>query len=557
MKTPLLITVLLFANLCVAQKTQKVQYSTYIGGNGSDFTTNIQLTKDDDIIISLSGSTGCVTTPGVHQTLYSGGQNDALLQKRDKNGTLLWSSYFGGGLEEYANKATILKSGKIALAGQTSSLSNIAFNGHQENYGGGTYDGFLAIFNEDGTLDWSTYFGGTGEDAVYGVNEDSEENLYISGYTSSSSNISTVGSYQLLYGGNEDGFLSKFSSDGQLIWSTYIGGSGIDGIVSMDIDASGDLWLGGLSYSTSGLVTNNAFDPIYSGRGDALLMSFDKDGKKVYGTYYGGTDTDAIYVLHIDKAGNIWFGGPAKSATDIASPGAISEFNSGNIDVFLVKFNKNKALEWATYLGGNKWDTFFGMDVDSNGNAILNMMTQSDNFHPIENAMQKTYGGGPWDAVYTKIDSSGNLIWSTFHGGTGNDRGIDVKVNSEGNLIFTTTVGSQNLHTDDADDKMLNGLQDALLAIIKEEEISTLNPVVDILPEINVYPNPVSKTMAISVENPDQYIFEIYDVIGNKMNVNMNKNDHIETDLFLPGLYYVKATNPLKNFTLYKNFIKI
>lgn len=557
MKTRLLFLTLLMTQVCFGQLTQSIKYATYIGGQNDDFATNLQIADNDDIFLAISATGGCVTTQGVHQTAYSGGISDVLIQKRDKNATLIWSTYFGGGAEDIANRVILLKSGKIAVVGQTTSTTNIAKDGFQMFNGGGTYDGFLAVFNEDGTLDWSTYFGGLGEDVIYGIVEDSERNLYISGYTNSSSKIATLDCYQFMYGGNGDGFLAKVSEGGQLIWSTYIGGASLDAIYAMDIDENDNIWFGGITYTTSGIITNNAYKTQYSGRGDGLLMSFDKDGKKLYGTYYGGVDTDEIYVLNIDKSGNIWFAGPTKSATNIATTGAISELKSGSTDVFIVKFNNDRKREWATYLGGNQWETIFGIDIDNDGNAILNMMTQSNDFYPIKDAMQEYFGGGPWDAVYAKIDGNGKLIWSTYHGGNDNDRGIDVKVNSEGDLIFFTTVGSQGMHTDDADDKTLNGTQDGLLVIIKEEELSSVLQAKSNQSEMILYPNPVHESLFVDLENSEDYYIEVFNGIGNKMNLNFQSNRQTETSQLPSGLYYVKAIHRHSQSTIFGTFIKI
>ena len=91
----------------------------------------------------------------------------------------------------------------------------------------------------------------------------------------------------------------------------------------------------------------------------------------------------------------------------------------------------------------------------------------------------------------------------------------------------------------------------------RQEDESPVHQIQDIIPTINVYPNPATKSLALKIENPEEYIFEIYDGAGNKMIVNTNNPNHIETDLLLPGLYIVKATNRSYDFTLYKSFIKI
>lgn len=494
MKELLLLTGLFISQFCFTQTPPKILYATYIGGLGDDdWPTNIQLGENDEIYVSMSASDGCITTPGVHQATHSGGVVDVLIQKRDKNANLVWSTYYGGAGEDIVNRMTLLKTGKLAAVGQTKSLSKIAGNGHQNTHGGGGTDGFLA----------------------------------------------------------------KFSAGGTLLWSTYIGWAALDAIYTMQIDKNDVIWLGGTSYSTNGLSTADAYKSANSGNGDGLLVSFDKEGHKLYCTYYGGLGEDEIYIVCVDETENVWLGGPTSSPGGIATPGAIKTTFDGVYDVYLVKFNKDLEREWSTFLGGSGWDTFFGMDADKDGNVVLALMSASNNFSLAKNAMQSQYGGGDFDAVYTKIDPEGNLIWSTYHGGNGNDRAIDAKVNSGGDLVFLMYAGSQRMNTGDADDQSLDGNTDALLTIIREENTNSVSRSESGQGNYKIFPNPATETLILEIPDIDNYRLDIIDISGKPVSNYTRNGNELTVKNLQNGLYYIRLYGKKTSGVTGISFVKI
>ena len=133
-----------------------------------------------------------------------------------------WSVYYGGINNEYVEEVATDPSGNIVIAGKTKSNSGIATTGaHQVKFGGGASDAFVAKYDSGGNLLWSGYLGGTLTEYAYAVSTDVNGNIYIGGKTNSTNNISTAGSYQPVFGGGgNDGFISKFSPQGDLLWST-------------------------------------------------------------------------------------------------------------------------------------------------------------------------------------------------------------------------------------------------------------------------------------------------------------------------------------------------
>jgi len=160
----------------------------------------------------------------------------------------LWGTYFGGvgAGPEFAHDVIADNLGNVFIVGQTESSSSIASAGHQINFGGSS-DAFLAKFSSDGTLIWSTYYGGGSNDLGYGVAIDGNANVFLGGMTRSTTGISSFG-FQNTYAGNAnntgvgDAFIVKFNSLGVRQWGTYYGGSNGDAGSDVATDNSGNVY---------------------------------------------------------------------------------------------------------------------------------------------------------------------------------------------------------------------------------------------------------------------------------------------------------------------------
>ncbi|HRD37534.1 MAG TPA: hypothetical protein PLC65_02780, partial [Bacteroidia bacterium] len=152
--------------------------------------------------------------------------------------TVLWATYFGGNNSEYIYSSSLDYSANMYVTGYTNSTNNVATVGaFQSSFLGGSQDAILFKFNSLGTLRWATYYGRAGADYGTCVVAGRANNIYFSGWTSSSSAMSTAGSHQPFFGGgSDDGFLAKFDTNGVRIWSTYYGGSGYDDAWACSLD---------------------------------------------------------------------------------------------------------------------------------------------------------------------------------------------------------------------------------------------------------------------------------------------------------------------------------
>ncbi len=321
----------------------------------------------------------------------------------------------------------------------------------------------------DPVLSYSTYLGGTGSDVVNGIAVDAGGNAYVMGVTDSIDFPTTPGVLQpqIASSGNHL-FVTKLNPSGSaLVYSTYFGGSNPNDLpFSIAVDANGSAYLTGRTFSADFPTTAGAFQPMFagpSGTTDVFVTKLDPTGSAlVYSTYLGGTGSfDSASGIAVDGAGNALVVGttgsrdfPTAAAFQPALAGG-DRFGAAN--AFVTKLNPaGTGLVYSTYLGGVSFrggDGASGIAVDGAGNAYVTGTTTSNNFPTTPGAFQRTLGDDgnffslPEDAFVTKFDPAGALVYSTYLGGSGHDRGAGIAVDAGGNAYVTGLVGSLDFPT--------------------------------------------------------------------------------------------------------------
>ncbi len=284
---------------------------------------------------------------------------------------------------------------------------------------------------------WGTYYGGGTLDYCTATDVDAQNNVYITGYTLSTTNIATSGTYQSTLAGSFDAYLAKFNSNGVRIWATYFGGSSVEAAYGMCIASNGNIYLCGDTFSTSGVATASAHQTTYGGGvDDALLVKFDSTGQLLWSTYYGGLYHDIASAVVEDGNGNVIMAGHSESATAIATAGSYNNVYAGGYDVFIVKFDSAGVRQWGTYYGEIDVDECYAIACDVANNIYITGFTTSINNIATPSGHQITYSGLQ-DAFIAKFNAGGTtLLYGTYYGGPGNDAGTSIKVNSSGDIFF-------------------------------------------------------------------------------------------------------------------------
>ena len=255
--------------------------STYLGGNGTEAPHSMIVNSKGELVIyGASSSTDFPTPSSTYDNTFNGGSytdggylsfstgTDIVLAKLDNSFTqLLAATYYGGSGNDGINDGSevlgmfrnygdgnrgeviVDDADNILISSVTLSSNLPTTGGFQTNFGGGTQDGCVAKFNSNLTaLSFGSYYGGSGNDACYGIKQNSAGDIYISGGTTSANLNKISGSYKPTYSGNIDGFLARISSNGAtLIKTTYIGTSLYDQNYLVDVDMDGSVYCFGQS----------------------------------------------------------------------------------------------------------------------------------------------------------------------------------------------------------------------------------------------------------------------------------------------------------------------
>jgi hypothetical protein len=288
----------------------------------------------------------------------------------------------------------------------------------------------------DPILSYATSLGGGDQDEGNAVAVDAAGNVFVAGFTRST-NFPASGSPA----GHFDLFVTKLDSTGSVVLSsTYVGGSGPDEARGLAIDADGNAYLTGVTRSTN-FPTKNPLQAALSGESDAFVVKLSTTGAGlVFSTYWGGTDLDEGTGIAIDNARNVYVTGVTRS-TDFPTASPRQAAAAGQLDAFVTKLTPSGGgPSYSSYLGGSGSDQAHAIAADPSGNVTVVGTTSSTNF-PLASPYQDTVKG-PFDAFISRMNTSGNFVFSTLLGGSGIDAAQSVTVNSDGWPAFTGSTTS-------------------------------------------------------------------------------------------------------------------
>jgi hypothetical protein len=321
----------------------KLSYSSYLGGRGPDSGQGIAVDGQGDAFVT--GSTESFNFPTAPAVPFQRGNADCTTVNQIETCTadafvtevnptateLIYSTYLGGTSADAAQAIALDAQGNAYVAGYTYSTNFPTQNAYQGVSGGGE-DCFIAALDPTGTsLVFSTYLGGSGQDAVFGLALDASANIYLTGSTTSVNFPLAANAFQTLYGGNGDAFLTKLSANAvSLVYSTFIGGSNLDEGNAVTVDSSGNAVVVGFTNSTD-FPLRDASQDILGVFGaekcsntntvcsDAFITRFNPSGQLpilggFYSTYLGGTGADAAQAVAVDSSGIPYVAGSTASS---------------------------------------------------------------------------------------------------------------------------------------------------------------------------------------------------------------------------------------------------
>ena len=346
--------------------------------------------------------------------------------------------------------------------------SHYVVSEHEVGFRIGSYDRGQPLII-DPVLAYSTYLGGSADEAALDIAVDAVGNAYVTGFTTSI-DFPTANALQSAYGGGtSDVYVTKINAAGSaLVYSTYLGGSSdFDVGQSIAVDSVGSVYVTGATGSPD-FPTVNPIQATNHGIRDAFVTKISPDGSAlVYSTYLGGSGDDYGWGIAVDSAGNAHVTGDTPSRDFPIVKALQPTFHEGaNFNSFVSEINADgSALIYSTYWGGSGGEGGSRVALDPAGNTYIGGYTFSPDF-PTVNAIQPTYAGNV-DAYLTKFSADGQtVIYSTFLGGSGFEYGWDVAVDSAGNAYMTGFTQSTDFPTAHALQPTNHGNTDAFVAKI-------------------------------------------------------------------------------------------
>lgn len=399
-----------------------------------------------------------IVAPGADPTLIRLGFDGAQSVSVNSAGALVIATTAGPLRFKAPHLYQDMKGARHAIRGQfVSGSQGVAF-------AIGSYDHARPLVI-DPAVAYSTYIGGSGDDAGGAISFDGAGNEYIAGRTASPDWPATTGAFETSNpsgaAGTNVGQVSKFTPTGALVYSTYLGGDiGSTNAAGIGVDSAGDAVVDGGTTATDFPTTSGAYQTAPVGS-TAVFFGFvtklnAAGSGLLYSTYIGdgiqpAADIGALVGLALDASSNIYFVGSTCAADFPTTAGAFQTASRG-CNVVVAKFSAPGALVYSTYVGGSGGDNGRSIAVDGAGNAYVEGITASTDFPVTPGAFQTTnHGNG--DAFVFKLNASGTaLLYGTYLGGSGaesSDNGGTggIAIDASGDAYVTAGSGSTDFPT--------------------------------------------------------------------------------------------------------------
>lgn len=445
-------------------------FATYSGSIADNW--GYTATYDKDGFLYSGGSVfgiGYPTTIGAYHINFNGGYCDIAITKFNTTGnSLIYSTYLGGNACEVPNSLVVNANNELYVLGTTGSSNYPTTSGcYDSTFNGGTNyvltyvlqylngsDIVLTKFSANGqTLLGSTYYGGTGNDGLNGVDTlkknyaddvrgeimiDGNSNVYVVSSTKSLDLPVSPSAFQPVYGGGkQDGCIIKFNHNlTNLIWASYLGGSKSDACYSIQLDRDNNIYVAGGTSSENFPTTPGVIQPTYQGGVcDGFISWINENGTSILASsYYGSSNYDQVYLTKTDRTYNVYLYGQTSAIGNTFIQNAVWNRPSGG--QFLSKLTPNlQSIVWSTAFGtGNGGPdispTALLVDFCNNiymsgwGGLSLNGFGGTNGMPTTPDAYQLTTDNHDYYFIVVKDDASA-IVYASFFGGPVSHEHVD------------------------------------------------------------------------------------------------------------------------------------
>jgi hypothetical protein len=368
-----------------------------------------------------------------------------------------WAKKFGGKYQDQGNAITTDASGNVFTAGNfvdTASFGLISGNAATLTTPNGLRTNlFFTKHDKDGNLLWAKSVACTGVSQASDIVVDAANNIYISGYFSGVADLDPSSStFSITGSGSYASFVAKYDANGNFIWGKMFSGSSLVYTLSLKLDNSNNVYLGGSYIGTADFDPGAATYNLTSvGDYDGFIVKLDYTGNLIWAKTIGGTNTDFLRSIALDANGNAYaigyFMGTCDfdpSPTVTANLTAVTTANY-NQDAFLVKLDANGDFVYVKQLGSNDYDEASCITVDAANNIYVGgYFAGTSDFDPsaaVYNLSSNGGAAGAEDIFIAKYRSNGNFVWAKAIGSAEADYVYSLKVQKNG-VYFSGSIGA-------------------------------------------------------------------------------------------------------------------
>lgn len=421
-------------------------YATRLGPRGQVSIEKVAVGDDGSFYVAgTTRSKRMKTTPGCFQPAL-GGATDVFAVRVGPAGNVIFATFLGGSSNEELREIFVDADGKLIVCGATESKDFPVRHAFQRRLGNGAsiqdYDVFVTKLSSSGSAVYSTYVGGDGTDLSSFVAAGADGSLVVA-LDTQADNFKTRNAIQPHRAGSEDCCIVRLDSNGAAVYSTYFGGTNIESLNRLAYGPDGSVVVLGRTISTD-LPLANPFQSA-TPDGGAFVAKLGIDGRLVYSTYLAAADPGAFGNLLLDGTGNV-YAVMAVSGTRAAEYPLLRAFDGTNssfgTDICAAKFTPAGDCVYSTLFGGSDSEVAYRSYVDTSGNLYLAGNTRSSDF-PTFHPFQTA--GQPEDGVFVaKFDPFGAPIVSTVLGGQGTEDVGDIRVDDSGAFIAVGSTSSSD-----------------------------------------------------------------------------------------------------------------
>ncbi len=530
--------------------SQNYVWAKSLGGPGNDLSNTLQLDAAGNIYVSgVFSATADFDPSAATATLASGGETDIFIAKYDNNGNYLWAINMGGSGSEYVYAMELDLTGNIYITGSFESTADFDPSAIANNLtSNGQADAFIAKYDNNGNYVWSKSMGSISDDVGKALQLDATGNLYLTGYFYGTVDFDpSVTISNLISTGNFlDVFIAKYDNNGNYVNAKSFGGNGNDIGNSIQLDATGNIYVtgtfqGGSDFDPAAAIANLNSN---GGLSDVFVAKYSSAMVYIWAIGIGGSGDDAAGVLQVDAVGNVYISGTYQSTVDFDSGAPTANLiSNGSNDIYMAKYDNAGNYVWAKSIGATTNDVSNNLKLDATGNLyLIGPFAGTIDFDPSATTNNLTAAGFQ-DIFMAKYDALGNFIKAINVGGTASYTfPYAIQTDATGNIYMTGKFSGYVDFDPGPNYNYLSSFSQEDIFIVKFNNVPIGLKEFNVEYEnLKIYPNPNNGQFYLAGIK-DKVSIEVLDITGNIMlqTVIESANQLIDLSNYAKGLYLLK-----------------